>query len=731
MLPPTAMTVRPTVLGLAWFAACASSTGTPSEAPRTEAPESDSESPMRPKPTPPREVQETQFGVTVADPYRWLEDVEDPEVKTWMTARNDYARAVLEDLPGREEVSERLEELLYVDSRTVPVRRGGRLFFWSKPADREKAIFFVQPHDDVEPVELLNPNEMSEDGTLSISTAIPSPNGELVAYLEQPNNMDESTLRVLRVEDGSTLEGDVIGGLRYTRPAWTPDGDGFFYTWLPSDPEIPTNERMGHAEIRYHALGTVPAEDPTIRGETGNPEKWMGVHVSEDGRFLFLTISHGWAEEDLYVRRLGVDGAEWRPLSVGAEALYRADAWDGTIFLSTNLEHPNWEVYVIDPDRMAREHWERIVEPSDSTVIDGMALVGGYLGLQLLENASSRLEIRSLEGKRLHDVELPGIGTASSFEGKADQGRAYYSFSSFARPPEVYEVEIATGKTRRLHRTDAPVDPDEFVVEQRFYRSRDGTKVSIFLVHRPGVKMDATNPTLLYGYGGFNISLTPQFSPLAVTWVERGGLYAVPNLRGGGEYGESWHRAGMLENKQNVFDDFIAASEWLIDEGYTSTERLAIRGRSNGGLLVGAAMTQRPDLYGAVICGVPLLDMLRYHLYGIGKAWVPEYGSPEDESQFKVLHAYSPYHHVNGSTDYPPLLMLSADSDDRVDPMHARKFVAAVEAVSDDGDPVLLRIEQNSGHGGGDLRRQQVSQLADEIAFLEAQIGGGAAASSL
>ena len=726
------MTARPLLLASALLTACASSSPAPDAQPPA-APAATEEDAMPLEPTRREDIAEDHFGVTVADPYRWLEDEDDPEVKAWMSGRDDVARAQLAALSDREAVADRLESLLYVDSRSVPVRRGGRLFFWSKPADREKAIYYVQLSDDAEPDVLLDPNQMSDDGSLSVSEAVPSPDGELVAYLEQPNNMDESTLRILRVDDRVVLDGDVIEGLRYSTPAWTPDARGFFYTWIPSDPDIPVNERMGYGEIRFHQLGTDPAEDPTIRGKTGNAEKWMGVDVSEDGRFLFLTISHGWSQQDLYVRRLDAAGSDWQPISTGVEALYRADAWGGKIFLATNLDHPNWEVFALDPTQLDRKRWKRIVAPSDDVVIDGMALVGGRLGLQLLENATSRLEIRDLGGKKLHDVELPSIGTASSFVGKADQDRAYFSFSSYVRPPEIWEVDVPTGSIKRIHRTDAPVDPDDFVVQQRFYTSKDGTKVSIFLVYRPDLQMKGRTPTLLYGYGGFNISLTPQFSPLAVTWVERGGLYAVANLRGGGEYGEAWHRAGMRANKQNVFDDFISAAEWLIDEGYTSREHLAIRGRSNGGLLVGAAMTQRPDLYGAVICGVPLLDMVRYHRFGIGKAWIPEYGSPEIEAQFRVLHAYSPYHHVKPDVAYPPLLMLSADSDDRVDPMHARKFVAAVEATGGDA-PVLLRIEENSGHGGGDLRRQLVAQIADEIAFLEAYVGeasGGRDASAL
>jgi prolyl oligopeptidase len=680
--------------------------------------------PMKLEPTRRQDLTETLFGTEVADPYRWLEDEDAPEVQDWMEARDAHARSHLASLPERGAIAERLRELLYVESRSVPSMKGGRLFYWSKDSDQEKAVLYWKDGEDGEPRVLLNPNQMSEDGSLSITEAQASKDGKFVAYMKQPNNMDESTLEIIEVDTGQLLP-DRIPGLRYTRPSWTPDSKGFYYTWLPRDETIPVNERMGYGEVRYHRIGTDPANDPVVREKTSDPRRWMSAEVSEDGEFLFLTISFGWSENELFMAPIvseeGPRIGDWTKLAEGA--LYSADAWKGAVYVATNDRSPNYEVYVVDPAKPARESWRLLIDARDDVVIDGMRLVGGKIALSVLEKAAGRIELWNLDGNMHAPVQTPGLGSVSGLTGSADRDVAYFSFSSFNRPPEIWATQVEDGSTRLLHRTDVPVEPDTIEVKRKMYRSKDGTEVSIFLVHPKGLEPDGQTPTLLYGYGGFNISLTPAFSPLAVTWAEQGGIYAVANLRGGGEYGEAWHEAGMLENKQNVFDDFIAAAEWLIESGYTSTEHLGIRGRSNGGLLVGAAMTQRPDLFGAVICGVPLLDMVRYHKFGIGQAWIPEYGSPEVEDQFRTLYAYSPYHHVEPDTAYPALLMLSADSDDRVDPMHARKFVAAVEHASTSDEVNLLRIEENSGHGGGDLRRQLVEQLADEVAFLSTELG--------
>ncbi len=694
--------------------------------PPAPAPEPPPAPPPVAAPAPPapvsRAVTETLHGVEVRDPYRWLEAEKDPEVQTWMRTKNVAARQHLAGLPGRDVLTERLKSLIYVEVRSAPEKRKDRLFFSRRPADREKTIYYWQQGEKGEPKVLIDANTLSTDGSISVSEVVPSEDGKLVAYQLKGNNADESTLKIMEVDTGKVLEADTIAGLRYTRPAWTPDGKGFFYTWIPNDPKIPSNERMGLGEIRYHRLGTDPATDSVFREKTGDPERWMGAEVSSDGKYLFLTINRGWSELDLYVRFLSDPKGDWKPLFVGQKALASVVAFKDKFYLTTNQGAPRYQIYSIDPKRLDRAQWKLLVPEDAESVIDGVVLVGGHLGLQRMRKASSELEIRDLKGKLVRKIALPTLGSASPLIGRADDDTAYFGFVSFTYPYAVFKTSIKTGKTELHSKVEAPVNPSDFEVEQVQYPSKDGTSISMFLFKKKGTAKNGKNPTLLYGYGGFNISMTPNFNPIAYAWVEQGGIYALANLRGGGEYGEAWHQAGMLGLKQNVFDDFIAAAEYLVREQWTATRHLAIEGRSNGGLLVGAAMTQRPDLYRAVICGVPLLDMVRYHLFGIGRAWIPEYGTAEDPEQFKWLHAYSPYHQLKAGVAYPSLLMLATDSDDRVDPLHARKFSALLEEVSEGKILSLLRIEEKAGHGGADVRNKTVEQGVDTLAFLRSQL---------
>lgn len=685
--------------------------------------------PLTPEPPPLTRTEpatETHFGVSVADPYRWLEDEKDPKVQAWMKERDAYARTVLEALPARQALSERLKALVYVETQGTPIKRGNRLFLSVKPADQEKSIHYYQELGGT-PRVILNPNTMSADGSVSIGGVFPSHDGKLVAYLEKLNNADESTLKVMTVDTGELHATDQIVGLRYTGASWTPEGDGFYYTWLPTDPTISEEERTGYAEIRFHRLGEPPSGDKTVRARTGDPTRWQGAGLSEDGRYLFALVSHGWSETDVYVHVRGTrkDGVvQWKDLAVGTRASYQVTSYRDKIYLASDAEAPNFEIFEVDPARLERRHWKRIVAERKDAVLESLSVVGGKLALSYLKRAQSEIQLVELNGKPLRTVELPAVGSASGLVGNEDEDTAYFSFSSFTYPWEIYQTSIKDGGRQVYAKAAVPFDPAQFEVSQHSYPSKDGTEISLFLVHQRGLKKDGKNPTLLNGYGGFNVSLSPHFDPSLIAWLERGGVYAMPNLRGGGEYGESWHKAGMLANKQNVFDDFIAAAEWLIKEGYTSPQHLAISGRSNGGLLVGAAVTQRPDLFGAAICGVPLLDMVRYDRFGMGKAWVPEYGSPATEADFHVLYAYSPYHHVKSGTRYPSLLMASADTDDRVDPLHARKFVAQLEAATHGQQPApLLRIEKNAGHGGADMRAKYVERVADEHAFLWAEVG--------
>jgi prolyl oligopeptidase len=546
---------------------------------------------------------------------------------------------------------------------------------------------------------------------------VPSWDGRKVAFAEKPNAADEATLYVLDVDTGARSPVDVLPGARYASPSWLPDSKSFLYAFLPDDPKVTVADRPGTCELRRHVLGEAPVKDQLVYPHTGDPKTFLGASVSRDGHWWFATVMRGWNENDLYFKRAGKD-AEWRLLIAGKDAKYEVDAWKDQLYVFTDEGAPNKRVFRVDPAHPERKAWRELIAEDRAASRETLVIVGGHLAISSLKKAVSVVELFTLEGKRVREVELPGLGTASNLYGNEDDDEAFFSFSSFVSPPEVFRTSVKTGKSERWSKVELPVDAAGYEVRQVSYPSKDGTSVTMFIVAAKGVKLDGANPTLLYGYGGFDVSMRSAWTSFIYPWLEAGGVYAVPNLRGGGEYGKAWHDGGKQAHKQNVFDDFEAAAEYLVREKWTQPRRLAIRGGSNGGLLVGAAMTQRPDLFGAVICAVPLLDMVRYHLYGSGKTWVPEYGDPEKPDELKVLAAYSPYHHVTDGTAYPPLLMMSADHDDRVDPFHARKFVAAVQGATGAQTPVWLRIERNAGHGGADQVGKAIESSADQLAFL-------------
>ncbi|NUP05100.1 MAG: S9 family peptidase [Polyangiaceae bacterium] len=665
-------------------------------------------------------VSELLHGVEVPDPYRWLEDASSEEVQRWMAAEDDLAQRELATLSERPAIESRLREILYFDVVSPPLKRKGRYFFGRRLASQERSAVVCRDGKSGTEKVLLDPNAWSHAGD-ALGEWLPSPDGKKVVYQARPNNSDEATLHVIDVETGKVSSSDVIEGAKYFDLSWSPRSDGFYYSWIPPKDDVPAADRPGYTEIRYHTLGRPVAQDIAIREKTGDPTTFLFGSLSHDGRWLLATVRHGWASHDIYVRDLrGVHGSptkgEWKPIVVGQKAHYRAIAFKDQLYVATDEGAPKWRIFRVDPTRPERARWHEVVpERSDATLSD-FSIVGGRLVLHYLEDASSRLEVRDIDGGSIRKVALPGIGSISDVTGTPDEDEAYWAFQSFTTPREVYELSVGTSETKRWATTNVAVDSTAYDVEQVFFPSKDGTRLSMFLVGKKDRPRDGSGRALLYGYGGFQLSMTPKFSASVYPWLERGGLYAVVNLRGGGEYGDAWHQAGMLLKKQNVFDDFIAAAEYLVEKGYTRPSRLAISGRSNGGLLVGAAAVQRPDLFAAVICTVPLLDMVRYHRFGSGKTWVSEYGSSDDAAQFAALFGYSPYHHVRDGVRYPAMLLQSADSDDRVDPMHARKFTAAMQVASA-GGPVLLRIERNAGHGGADLVRSAVEQGADAYSF--------------
>ncbi|MCP3167614.1 prolyl oligopeptidase family serine peptidase [Myxococcus qinghaiensis] len=669
-------------------------------------------------------VVDTVHGVTVPDAYRWLEDEKAPEVQAWMKAQDAVAREALAKMPGRDALVRRFRELFYVDSISIPARRAGRYFYIRTHKDKEKAVLYWRDGEKGAEKVLLDPNGWSQDGSVSLGTWAPSWDGKKLVFAQKPNAADEAVLHVVDVDSGQWSKGDVIEGAKYAQPRWTPDGKGFYYEWLPSDASIPVDARPGYTTLRFHALGEDPKKDALVHPHTGDPSTFLQGDLSRDGQFLFVYILRGWNENDVYWKRPGEK--DFRLLVKGQGARYNVVAWKGRFYVNTDEGAPRQRVFEVDPAHSERSAWKEIVPEDPVASLQNMNVVGEHLALEYMKDATTVIRVATLRGKRVREVELPGVGAASNLSGLEDEDEAYFVFTSFTTPRRVYKTSVQSGKSELWAQVELPMDPSAYTVDQVFYPSKDGTRVPMFLVYRKGLKRDGNAPTLLYGYGGFNVNMEANFRASILPWLDAGGVYAVANLRGGGEYGTAWHEAGRQANKQNVFDDFHAAAEYLIREQYTQPRKLAIQGGSNGGLLVGAAMTQRPELYGAVVCQVPLLDMVRYHLFGSGRTWIPEYGTAEKAEEFRTLHAYSPYHHVRPDVRYPALLMMSADHDDRVDPMHARKFVAAVQNAPGGLSPALLRIEMNAGHGGADQVAKSIESSADQYAFLfqALEVGG-------
>ncbi len=672
-------------------------------------------------------VVDTLHGVTVADPYRWLEDGNAKEVKTWLRMNDAYTRVHLESLPQREWLKKRLTELSYLETISSPTRRGKRFFFNRRHKDKEKAVYYWREGKDGEAKVLIDPNALSEDGSTAIRSVSPSFDGKWAAYKKSVNNSDEATMHVMNVATGKDSAIDVIDDAKYAWADWHPDGSGFYYVSLPPKGAVPTADRPGEAQVKFHKLGTSQKDDVLVHDKTGDPQTFVGPQISRDGNFLFFYKWHGWAKNDIYFKDLRKTGhhehTSWQPFAVGHDAKFDVYVWKGKIFVRTNLNAPRFKLYVVDPAKPELAAWKEIVAEKKDAVLDDFSILGDHLALRYMVNASSRVDVADLEGKVLRSITLPGIGSVYGPSGNPEDDTAYYGFASYVMPTNVYETSMKTGASKLWFELEVPIDPSPLLVEQVFYSSKDQTKVSMFIVRQKDMPRDGSTPVLLTGYGGFDVSMTPSFIASYFPWLEKGGAVAIPNLRGGGEYGEEWHKAGMKENKQNVFDDFIAAAQYLFDNGYTKSERLAIRGASNGGLLVGAAMVQRPDMFRAVICGVPLLDMVRYHQFESGKTWIGEYGSADDPEAFKYLFAYSPYHHVKEGTKFPAMLMLTADSDDRVDPNHARKFTAAVRWANRSENNILLRVETQSGHGGGDMIKKHVEEWTDIYAFMFDELG--------
>jgi prolyl oligopeptidase len=664
-------------------------------------------------------------GQKVADPYRWLEDDvrTSPEVRAWVEAENRVTFGFLRSIPGREAIGRRLTELWNYERYSPPAVRAGRYYYLKNDGLQNQAVLYVADALDGPPRVVLDPNTWSKDGTVAIAGLAASDDGRYLAYARSAAGSDWQEWFVHDLAAGRDLD-DHLRWTKFTNAAWTTDGRGFFYCRF-AEPKAGEEFKAlnENQKVYYHRVGAPQADDVLVYERPDEPRWGFSPTVSEDGRWLVLQSYVGTDPKNrVFYKDLGEPYGTVRPLVDTIENEYTFLGNDGPRFyFKTDLGAPRGRVVTIDTRAPADKPREIIAESPDA--LEGVSLVGNQFVATYLHDAATRVRVFRIDGSALRDVELPGTGSAGGFGGRRSDVETFYAFSSFQTPDTIYRYDLLTGESRLWRRPKVGFDPDQYEVRQVFYTSKDGTRIPMFLAHKKGLALDGDRPTLLYGYGGFGISLTPSFSVTHLAWMELGGVYAVANLRGGGEYGEAWHDAGKLSHKQNVFDDFIAAAEWLVANHVTKPARLAIQGGSNGGLLVGACIVQRPDLFGAALPAVGVMDMLRFEKFTAGRYWVDDYGSVADPQQFRTLYAYSPYHNLKPGVPYPATLVTTADTDDRVVPGHSFKFAAALQRAQAGDAPVLIRIETSAGHGGGKPTAKIIEEAADEWAFLVQVLG--------
>jgi prolyl oligopeptidase len=670
-------------------------------------------------------------GRRISDPYRWLEDAASEETRRFVEEENAYTRSVLESIPGREELRRRIEQLLTI-GRVASPRTGGGMYFYERRDGRQnQAVVYVRDGRRGKDRALIDVNGLAPDGTIALDWWYPSEDGKFVAFGTSPNGSELSTLQIINVGSGELLA-EKIERTRAASVAWLPDSSGFYYTRYPRPGDVPAGEEMYHRRVFFHQLHSGDnaggMNDPLIfpgEGERLAPQDWPGVSLSNDGRWLLVDVSQGWTKTELYLKDLSISASRFLRLTTERNFLYHAEVLDGQLYITTNEDAPRFRVFKAGCVAPERANWKEIVAQAEAVIEGRAAIIGRKLFVHYVRNASSQLKLFDLEGKPIADVTMPGLGSIFDLGGNWNSESGFFGFVSYAIPPTVYEVSL-DGQTAAWAGVESGIDPERYQAEQLWFNSKDGTRVPMFVVSKKEVSKNGRNPTLLSGYGGFNVGRTPFFNRnVMLLLLEQGGVYVDVQLRGGNEFGEDWHRAGMLDKKQNVFDDFIAAAEHLIAQKYTDAEHLAIQGGSNGGLLMGAALTQRPELFRAVVCQVPLLDMLRYQRFQIAQLWVPEYGTSDDPQQFEYLHAYSPYHHVKQAALYPAVLFMTAESDTRVDPMHAVKMAALLQAQAANGParPILLRVDSKAGHGVGKPITKLVDDAVDVLSFLFWQLG--------
>jgi prolyl oligopeptidase len=659
---------------------------------------------------------ETLHGLHVPDPYRWLEDIDSDKTRQWIDAQHQLTSDHLKMIPQRDAIQKRIATLWDYEKFGIPFKRNNRLFFSRNNGLQNQSVIYYMPDPSAEPIELLDPNTLTEDGTIALSGHTVNDEGNLFAYGLSEAGSDWQEWKVRNVDTGEDLE-DHIRWVKFSRPSWTPDSTGFYYSRF-DEPQEGTQykDALYYQKLYYHKLGTPQSEDTLIYERQDQKEWGFAGHVTEDGLYLIISVWQGTHRENgVFYKDLQSDG-EVIELLNGFDAAYNfVGNDDSTFYFETDKEAPLSRLIAIDIHQ-PNDLYDVI--PESSETLESVSLVGNTFIASYLHDAYSRVRLFNTDGTHIRDVELPGIGSAGGFGGRRGDKETYYAFTSFVNPGTVYHYALSTGTSTLFKQPQVDFDPEDYITEQIFYHSKDGTRIPLFITRKKDVTPGPDMPVYLYGYGGFNISLTPGFSIGNLVWMEMGGLFASACLRGGGEYGKAWHDAGRVLNKQNVFDDFIAAAEWLIDNNYTSTPKLAIGGGSNGGLLVGACMSQRPDLFGACLPAVGVLDMLRFHKFTIGWAWTSDYGSPDQEDEFNALLAYSPYHNLKEGTAYPPTLVTTADHDDRVFPAHSFKFAAALQNAQTGGAPTLIRIETRAGHGAGKPTSKAIEEVADRWAFL-------------
>ena len=676
-------------------------------------------------------VEEMIHGVTIRDPFRYLEDATDPRTQRFVEEQNAWTRSLLDPLPGREPIRRRLEELLSIGILGSPQIGGPYYFYTKREGMQNQAVLYVREGLKGTDRALVDVNTSDAQGTTALDWWYSSHDGKYVCFGTSENGSEISDLQVIEATTGTSLPLR-IKRTRAASVAWKHDNSGFFYTRYPNPGEVPAGEEVYYRKVFHHSM-VDPGDgsrDKLVFFYDKDTQAWPNVTISDDDRWLLISVSHGWTRIDLFLLDLRSDAP---PVEItrGKDFLYGGEIYGGAIYITSNENAPRFRVFKVDVNIPAREHWREIIAQTPGArgaVLQAAHVIGGKLLVTFEKDVTAEIKVFDLEGKLLADLAMPGLGSLAGVGGNYDSDEAFFDFQSFTVPTTIYRIDMKScaANISLWESLRGIGDCLPYVVSQIFYTSKDGTEIPMFIVHGKSMKFDGQNPAWLSGYGGFNVSNSPTFRASVLLWLEHGGVFALANIRGGSEYGEEWHRAGMLENKQNVFDDFIAAAEYLISERYTNPERLAIQGGSNGGLLVGVALTQRPDLFRAVICQVPLLDMLRYQNFQIAKLWIPEYGSAENAEQFRRLYQYSPYHRVKAGTEYPAVLFMTADTDTRVDPMHAKKMAALLQTRAANGQstqrPILLRLDVKAGHGAGKPVSKQVDELTDMFSFLFSQL---------